>query len=146
MDNAKSYEAAQSPEEPDVDGNVEEVSAPESSTEIDAVGEAAAIDDGLREVPEEDSGILQAAAKVAPAFVLTRMDTLIKPALKEELSEPDSGAGDACSCNSVCSCVPVETCACNQVCTCDTVDSCPSYESTCYGGGGGYGGYYAPCH
>jgi hypothetical protein len=31
--------------------------------------------------------------------------------------------GGTCSCNSVCTCVPVSSCNCNMVCTCDTVCS-----------------------
>ncbi|MCX6227533.1 MAG: hypothetical protein NTV01_22820 [Bacteroidia bacterium] len=34
---------------------------------------------------------------------------------------PD-GSG-TCSCNSVCTCVPVDSCSCNMVCTCDSVCS-----------------------
>ena len=100
-------------------------------------------DDTLRPVPENNPGPATGTAAVS-AFVLTRLQVLEKPRLEEELIEPDGGS--ACGCNSVCACVPVETCACNQVCTCDAVDTCHSYSSGCYGGGGGYGGYWAPCH
>ena len=100
-------------------------------------------DDTLKSVPEED-GMSIAGKTAVPAFVLARLQALEKPRLAEELIEPDGGS--ACGCNSVCACVPVETCACHEVCTCDTVETCASYSSGCYGGGGGYGGYWAPCH
>jgi len=36
--------------------------------------------------------------------------------------KPPTGSG-TCSCNSVCTCVPVQSCTCNMVCTCDSVCS-----------------------
>ena len=50
--------------------------------------------------------------------------------------------GGSCSCNSVCTCVPVSSCNCNMVCTCDTVcstnlcacnpyDGCSPHVCTC---------------
>jgi hypothetical protein len=104
------------------------------------------VDDSLRPVPL-DALVhrLKRGGEIGlPAFVLARLDALEKPKLEEALLEP--GGGNPCGCNSVCACVPVETCACNQVCVCDTVSTCQSYDPGCYGGGGGYGGYYAPCH
>ena len=89
--------------------------------------------------------VVQASDATEKSFVLRKVDVLEMPPLEEELIEPNTGAPGACSCNSVCGCVPVNTCSCDQVCACDTVSSCPSYSSGCGGGGGG-GGYYAPCH
>lgn len=74
------------------------------------------------------------------AFTLVRLDAFQKPPLEEALIEPD-GTG-ACSCNTVCACVPVQSCSCNTVCTCDTVASCGAFSSGGGGGGGGYGGYF----
>lgn len=100
-------------------------------------------DDSLKAVQEPPSDT-PGTGPVLSGFVITKLQKLEKPRLEEVLVEPDGGSG--CVCNSVCACVPVETCACNQVCTCDTVATCQSYSSGCYGGGGGYGGYYLPCY
>ena len=106
----------------------------------------APLDDRLRPVPEATPTVgARPGEKIAlPAFVLARLDALEKPKLEEALLEP--GGGNPCGCNSVCACVPVDTCACDQVCTCDTVSTCQSFDPGCYGGGGGYGGYWVPCH
>lgn len=77
----------------------------------------------------------------ASGFVLARIDALEKPTIEEALIEP--GGSNPCACNSVCTCVPVDTCACNQVCTCDTVNSCSSY-CACIGNCC-VGVYYMPC-
>jgi hypothetical protein len=83
----------------------------------------------------------------------------MKPPLAEQLLEPDgalapspSGGVEtvttaACTCNSVCTCVPFSTSACNSVCVCNVVNTSHGTTSSCFGGGGygGYGGYYAPC-
>jgi hypothetical protein len=58
------------------------------------------------------------------SFVLSRLDALEKPPLKEELIEPGAEGADGCTCNAVCACVPVDTCACFSVCQCNSVDSC----------------------
>lgn len=79
------------------------------------------------------------------AFTLAKLSAFQKPPLAEELIEPDSATSATCSCNTVCTCVPVQTCSCNTVCTCHSVESCAGHVS---GGGGGGGGYwiYAPCY
>ena len=119
--------------------NTQNQDSPEIPSEVPPIAE---FDDTLQAVPETNTDA--PGGTVVSAFMLTRLQALEKPRLEEELIEPDGGS--SCGCNSVCACVPVETCACNQVCTCDSVESCHSYSSGCYGGGGGYGGYYAPCH
>ena len=78
-------------------------------------------------------------------FTLAKLSAFQKPPMEEELIEPPGASAGTCSCNTVCSCVPVQSCSCNSVCTCDTVSSCAAYSSGGGGGGGGYGGYYAPC-
>jgi len=100
-----------------------------------------AIDDRPSAVSESSDS---SSTPVRSTFVMTKIDALEKPRLAEELIEPDGGS--ACSCNTVCPCVPDEICVCNTVCTCDTVETCASYSSGGGGGGGGAGGYYAPCH
>ncbi len=78
-------------------------------------------------------------------FTLAKLSAFQKPALEEHLIEPEGAGSGSCSCNTVCSCVPVQTCACNTVCACHTVSTCAAYSSGGGGGGGGYGGYYVPC-
>jgi hypothetical protein len=68
-----------------------------------------------------------------------------------------TGTYETCSCNSVCTCVPVASCTCNMVCTCDSVCStnlcacnpftgCPTHTCSCapVSTGGGGGGYWYP--
>lgn len=55
--------------------------------------------------------------------ILNTLDLKI-PDKEVHLMHPDekapTGSG-TCSCNSVCTCVPVSGCNCNMVCTCDSV-------------------------
>ncbi|WP_020587922.1 hypothetical protein [Desulfobacter curvatus] len=52
--------------------------------------------------------------------------------------------GSYCSCNKVCTCVPVCGCVGNKVCSCVPVCGCVGHTSS---GGGGYGGCRcAPVH
>jgi hypothetical protein len=107
-------------------------------------GEAAP-DDRIRKVDGaagRDDGLVPLSG-----FVLAKVAGYQKPPLAEDLSDPGGGTyGGTCTCNSVCTCVPVQTCACHAVCTCDTVQGCTvCVHSGGGGGGGGYGGYYAPC-
>jgi hypothetical protein len=94
-------------------------------------------DDSLKLATDSES---PAPLDEGGAFTLVRLDAFQKPPMEEALIEPD-GTG-ACSCNTVCACVPVQNCSCNTVCTCDTVASCGAYSSGGGGGGGGYGGYF----
>ncbi len=108
---------------------------------------APAPNDRLRETGEAaaagDSSAL--AGSALGGFVLLKLDSYQKPPLAEDLSAPSGDAfGGSCTCNSVCTCVPVQTCACDAVCTCDAVQGCSVCASySCHGGGGG--GYWQPC-
>lgn len=73
----------------------------------------------------------------SPSLVLLRHFRVqeadyMKPPLREQLLDPDGepapsasshrvSVSAACTCNTVCTCVPVSACACNTVCTCNTV-------------------------
>lgn len=118
-----------------------------SDTENSSTPEKKVPNDHLREIPEPDSNDKSVLSGSALAgFVLLKLNGYHKPPLAEELSEPSGESTGGCTCNSVCTCVPVQTCACDSVCTCDTVTTGCVSDSSCYGGGGGgYGGYYAPC-
>ena len=96
--------------------------------------------DALAPVAEPEG----ATARETEQFTLAKLSAFQKPPLEEHLIEP-AGSGGTCACNTVCSCVPVQTCSCNTVCTCHTVETCAAYSSGGGGGGGGYGGYYVPC-
>ncbi len=100
-------------------------------------------DDGIRSVPEQpaDSPEYDGLEKFLAGFTLVAVDALEKLPLEEALIEPDGTS--TCTCNSVCTCVPVNTCSCNTVCSCDAVDSCGS-NCSCVGDCC-VGVYYAPC-
>ena len=94
--------------------------------------EPPAPDDRLRELPEPKcEGSALSGAGLA-GFILLKLNSYQKPPLAEELSEPiGTGSTGGCSCNSVCTCVPVQACACDSVCTCDTVSQ--SGNCSCVG-------------
>ena len=120
-------------------------------------------DFSLEGVPDERG--LEKPALFLVRYFQVEEACYMKPPLAEQLLEPDGKpaltargvvAREACTCNSACTCVPVSTCACNTVCTCNTVNSAHGVSSASSdsdlssstpsrGGGGGYGGYFAPC-